>query len=206
MVVMPIVMMTTDPPSGDGAEAESRRVTALPFVPTTMIGGGGGGLGHGGGEGGGGGGEGEGGGEGGRQPVGRPSLSALLIKCSTTFGHSQVALRVRCLTLHGAGLEAALLCKVRHESEPIAEVGVAVRVALGVAVLARNLPPLLHGVARLVRLQAFPITSEDVVVAVACEQVDVPVRVALETIVTGIKYHRQPGGERRLCACGGGLL
>jgi hypothetical protein len=79
MVVMPIVMMTTDPPSGDGAEAESRRVTALPFVPTTMIGGGGGGLGHGGGE------------EGGRQPVGRPSLSAFFIKDSTIDGHSQVS-------------------------------------------------------------------------------------------------------------------
>jgi hypothetical protein len=91
MVVMPIVMMTTDPPSGDGAEAESRRVTALPFVPTTMIGGGGGGLGHGGGEGGGGGGVGLGGGEGGRQPVGRPSLSAFFIKDSTIDGHSQVS-------------------------------------------------------------------------------------------------------------------
>ena len=76
MVVMPIVMMTTDPPSGDGADAESREVTGLPFIPTTMIGGGGGGCGL-------------GGGEGGAQPIGRPSLSACLIMCSTTRGHSQ---------------------------------------------------------------------------------------------------------------------
>ena len=89
MVVMPIVMMTTDPPSGDGADAESREVTGLPFIPTTMIGGGGGGLGHGGGAGGGGGGSGLGGGEGGAQPIGRPSLSACLIMCSTIRGHSQ---------------------------------------------------------------------------------------------------------------------
>jgi hypothetical protein len=68
----------------------------------------------------------------------------------------QEALRLGGFTFHGFALEAALLCKVRDEAEPIAggdaswaqalkELGVAIRVALGVVVPARNPPPLLHG-------------------------------------------------------------
>ena len=44
--------------------------------------------------------------------------------------------------------------------------------------------------------QRFPIARQDVVVAIACEQVDVPVRVALEGVVRQHHRWRSDGLER----------